>query len=745
MRAALLMTISDFPARSSLSGWSGQGYYACPTCNVDTPSMRITSKTCYVGHRSWLPIDHVLRKNKKFNGRIEKSTPPKRKSTQDILEQLRNVPTRAPGKHEDYGGKKRKRKRRPHESNWTKKSIFWELPYWSSLSLRHNLDVMHIEKNVCESLLGTILSIDRKSKDTDKARLDMANLGVREELHLFKDGDQLMKPHAAYTLSPIDCTKFCEFLKHVRFPDGFASNLGKNVIGGNSKISGLKSHDCHVIMQRLLPIGIRPFMKKEIVDAITELCNFFQLICSRKLKVSDLKHAQKDIVVILCKLETIFPPAFFDIMVHAVMHLPEEAIRGGPVHLRWMYAIERFLGSLKKYVRNRAHPEGSIAEAYIANEALTFCSMYLSDIETRFNRLERNWIDSDVHNAGSLSIFQSRCRPIGKMSPITLDYNMRNKAEWYILQNCSEVQRYIDEHKEMISQRNAIGSLDEVQLREFPIWFQRKMFELQECSTLEVNKQLVYLDFRSSPTFKSYPGCIVNGVKFLTQRRDMNRSTQNSGVSVRGSDDQVFYGQLEDIYELSYGGNNSIVLFKCKWYNTSLDRRGQRRGIKEYKNKMSICIKDVWYENEPFILASQAEQVFYVEDLYNGPQWRVIEHFGHRHIWDLPPNQEDDMCVVQDVKSSGVELIVELPNLDSMLCNESSVSPNVVSSDVRVLYEKMQDGSLNNEEDEAPDDYNEESESESLSCGSGDDADDGNNYDDDDESLTYISSDDDSI
>ncbi|GKA04306.1 hypothetical protein Tco_0677087 [Tanacetum coccineum] len=32
----VLWTINDFPARSSLSGWSGQGYYACPTCNVDT-------------------------------------------------------------------------------------------------------------------------------------------------------------------------------------------------------------------------------------------------------------------------------------------------------------------------------------------------------------------------------------------------------------------------------------------------------------------------------------------------------------------------------------------------------------------------------------------------------------------------------------------------------------------------------------------------------------------------------------
>ncbi|GJR16547.1 hypothetical protein Tco_0799199 [Tanacetum coccineum] len=54
MRAMVLWTINDFPARSSLSGWSGQGYRACPTCNEDTPSVRVLGKTAYVGHRRFL-------------------------------------------------------------------------------------------------------------------------------------------------------------------------------------------------------------------------------------------------------------------------------------------------------------------------------------------------------------------------------------------------------------------------------------------------------------------------------------------------------------------------------------------------------------------------------------------------------------------------------------------------------------------------------------------------------------------
>ena len=159
--------------------------------------------------------------------------------------------------------------------------------------------------------------------------------------------------------------------------------------------------------------------------------------------MNDLKKVEQDVVLILCKLETIFPPAFFDIMVHLIMHLPEEAIRGGPVHLRWMYPFERFLGALKKYVRNRARPEGSIAEAYVINEAMTFCSMYLTGIETKFNRQERNWVEEDSAHDDKISVFQNRFRLIGKMTVINLPNEAWKKAEWYILDNCEEIEKYM--------------------------------------------------------------------------------------------------------------------------------------------------------------------------------------------------------------------------------------------------------------------------------------------------------------
>ncbi|GKD65089.1 hypothetical protein Tco_1307197 [Tanacetum coccineum] len=88
--------------------------------------------------------------------------------------------------------------------------------------------------------------------------------------------------------------------------------------------------------------------------------------------------------------EHIYSPAFFDVMIHLVIHLPEEAILGGPTYYRWMYPFERYMKKLKNYVRNKAKLEGSIAEGYVAEEALTFCSRYLKGVETRFNRRDRN-------------------------------------------------------------------------------------------------------------------------------------------------------------------------------------------------------------------------------------------------------------------------------------------------------------------------------------------------------------------
>ena len=205
--------------------------------------------------------------------------------------------------------------------------------------------------------------------------------------------------------------KFCEWLAELKFPDGFSSNISNCVSLRDCKITGLKSHDCHVFLQRLLPIAAQGFLRSDIALALTELSTFFKELCARTLDVNRLSQLQTDIVTILCKLEMIFPPSFFDVMVHLAVHLPREAILGGPVQYRWMHPFERYLGKFKRYVKNKARPEGSIAEAYIHTECLTFCSMYLQNIETKFNRADRN-IDADEEETiDGFRIFNQKVRP----------------------------------------------------------------------------------------------------------------------------------------------------------------------------------------------------------------------------------------------------------------------------------------------------------------------------------------------
>jgi hypothetical protein len=129
---------------------------------------------------------------------------------------------------------------------------------------------MHIEENI---LIGTILNIVGKTKDTTKARLDLKDLGIKKELEFREDGDSWEMPNAPYTLSK-KRKAFCDFLSQVKFPDGFASNISRCVSGDGTKFQGLKTHDCHILLQRILLATMSGILDKDIYEAIAELGMF---------------------------------------------------------------------------------------------------------------------------------------------------------------------------------------------------------------------------------------------------------------------------------------------------------------------------------------------------------------------------------------------------------------------------------------------------------------------------------------
>ena len=193
------------------------------------------------------------------------------------------------------------------------------------------------------NVFDTVMDIKGRTKDTNKGRLDMAKLCSRRDLELIDlGGGKMFKPKAKYALTKKEKLAICEWVKQLSLPDGYASNLSRCVDMKEAKLHGMKSHDCHVFMQRLLPVAFDA-LPKPIWKPIVELSHFFRELTCTTLRDDVLREMEIGIPILLCKLEQIFPPSFFDSMEHLPVHLAYEARVGGPVQYRWMYPFERYM------------------------------------------------------------------------------------------------------------------------------------------------------------------------------------------------------------------------------------------------------------------------------------------------------------------------------------------------------------------------------------------------------------------
>nr|GEW49523.1 hypothetical protein [Tanacetum cinerariifolium] len=102
----------------------------------------------------------------------------------------------------------------------------------------------------------------------------------------------------------------------------------------------------------------------------------------KEISLQELDKLQLELVVTLCLLEMLFPPLFFDIMIHLTVHLTREVKLCGPICFRWMYPFERYMKVIKGHVRNRNRPEGCIVEETIAEETIEFFSEYHKTMKT---------------------------------------------------------------------------------------------------------------------------------------------------------------------------------------------------------------------------------------------------------------------------------------------------------------------------------------------------------------------------
>ncbi|KAI3908714.1 hypothetical protein MKW92_007862 [Papaver armeniacum] len=423
----LLMTFQRY---ANFVGWSTKGYLACPCCHKDTSSVRLRNgrKNVYLGHRRFLPIGHRLRSNlSSFNGNKEHDTAPKPLTGEDVLRKFRGYHQITFGKEEHaVCGEKRRRDDNELPYNWKKISIFFELPYWKDLLLRHNIDVMHTEKN----------------------------------------------------------------------------NNGE--------------------------------LDRDTVE-----------------------------------------------------------------HRGYLY-------TLKKYVRNKSQPEGSIAQGYLVDECLTFCSRYLSaEINTKFNQIWRN-SDGDGATTSSheLPIFEEAGRSLGKPIFRTLSDNEWEEARMYVLSNCDEILPFIEKHKQTIRGQYG-GKIRENEVEHwhakmFGSWFENHVSEMMRDGEI-VKKDIEILSYGPKKSVSCYKGYIVNWFRFHTTDHEKIRKTQNSGVCV-----DVETSDKGSIKSIDY----YVVLFNCHWWDITESRKKQRDAF----GFTSLNFTRTIATNQPFMLAKQAHQVFYLPD-----------------------------------------------------------------------------------------------------------------------------------
>ncbi|KAL0556088.1 hypothetical protein IC582_004595 [Cucumis melo] len=271
-------------------------YKACLICGDNTNSIRLRhgKKIAYLGHRRFLARDHPYRRQKKsFNDKKELGTIPEPLSGEDVYLKLKDL--------EFSKGKKIHKNLSMNRSEkicWNRLSSFFELPYWKDLHVRHCLDVMYIEKNVCMNILGTLLDIPGKSKDGLNVRRDLVDLKLRPKLAPISSEKKIFIPPTCYTLTKEEKRCVLKTLSRIKIPEGYSSNIGNLVSMTDLKLNySLKTHDCHVLIQQLFSIAIRSVLPKHVRYAITRLCIFFNFVCNKVLDMQQLDKLEEDIVV----------------------------------------------------------------------------------------------------------------------------------------------------------------------------------------------------------------------------------------------------------------------------------------------------------------------------------------------------------------------------------------------------------------------------------------------------------------
>ena len=115
------------------------------------------------------------------------------------------------------------------------------------------------------------------------------------------------------------------------------------------------------------------------------------------------------------------------------------------------------------------------------------------------------------------------------------------------------------------------------------------------------------------------------------------------GCAGNGEANIEYYGVLIEVFCLEYTGGYQVVFFRCKWWDVD-----KRRGVKQDKfGFVSVNSQRLLKTDEPFVLAAQAAQVFYVNDV-SQKGWRVVLNVQPRHSYQKSDNKGNEEADAED-------------------------------------------------------------------------------------------------
>jgi hypothetical protein len=191
-------------------------------------------------------------------------------------------------------------------------------------------------------------------------------------------------------------------------------------------------------MTQLLPVALRGILPPHVRLATMKLCAFLNAISQKAINPFDLATLQNNVVQCLVNFELVFPPSFFDIMTHLLVHLVKEINILCPMFLHNMFPLERFMGVLKKYVHQRGWPEGSIAKGYGTEEVIELCVDFILDLD--LIGLPESRYEGRLGGKGIL----------GKKTYISQGDDSFNKVHYTVLRNSTVVEPYIEKHMNFV-------------------------------------------------------------------------------------------------------------------------------------------------------------------------------------------------------------------------------------------------------------------------------------------------------